>query len=375
MTPNSYAWIFQHPETLSAGLGRIVSDNPDLPALPELEEPTDLAMGYVYGLRLKFPHNELWEEPNGGADFLKAAIASTATNEFSAAFLLGVFAGSGDEMFFGEVVRRAKHRDGSTASLGVSVEAGAVLDPLAGIPEADHLFTAFSFNPHRIELGNFPNVAGTVVSLLPRDGALPALPPDAGTVGSIPDDFFARPGNPPPAREIQPNNPYAQGFQTVLLATLADLPEVIPVYAGPSVEFGPLYLSLTVTTELISRLTRAYRSLTLPAEGFAWADDTLDPLKGSALLCLDPQLVTALGLPVSHKPGDFSRYEDPLNTYPMQGVAVVVARIYQDGSGMYFPAIAEADGHERPLAGEWDLNVAKAQSCKRVAEMLKKAGL
>jgi hypothetical protein len=59
----------------------------------------------------------------------------------------------------------------------------------------------------------------------------------------------------------------------------------------------------------------------------------------------------------------------------MQGVTAVVARISQDGAGLYCPTVATKEGRELPLPAESDLNVAKAQACKTVAAMLKEAGL
>lgn len=359
MTSNTQrTWIFETPETLSAGLGRVVSDNPDLPALPELEEPTDLALGYIYGLKLRFPADLLWEPPNGGVELLERATGAANAGDFSAAFILGVFAGSGESLFFGELVRRARHRDGSTATLGVATDALHVLGELAGIPAAENLFTAFSFDPANVLTGDYPNVGREVEWLkfgpgrpktIFREG-VGEMPADQTTSGKefesdpVPALFVALVG-----REAELPGMSARLF-------LGDTPKV-ETTDGLVCLFGTL-CSLTVVNELINRLMTAYRSLTLPAEGFVWIDDTLDPLKGSELACLDPFQVGALGLPWS----------------PEKGICIS-ARIHQNDAGEYLAVVSLKDGGVLNLPPEADLNVAKVEVCKVMAGKLKDLGL
>lgn len=362
MTPNSLSWICRTPETLLTGLGRVSSDNPDLPALPELEECRgNLFYGYVYGLKIKFPDDVLWDEPNAGKRLL--ALSLPLPGVLPAWYLLGLFAGSGDTDFFGELVRRAKHRDGSTGSIGLGTEALHALGALVGIPEAEQLFTAFSFDPANVAVGDYPNegitkkLAGVSVGLEGNSISTGSSDTSGGEwIPFQPPASNPAPDPPPPFLPVLNFQP-VEGMPAVLVS-LGDTPDVTTgqngrVYIGSSIP-----LSLTVVNELINRLMVAYRSLTLPAEGFAWFDDTLNPLSGSELCILDPYVVKVLDLPWSADKG-----------------VCIAAKILQNNSGEYLGVVNQKGGGERTLEPEADLNQAKVEVCKVFQASLKDAGL
>lgn len=294
-----------------------------------------LLAGLIRGLKLQHPDSPVWASPLGadfitGADQVLAADAGEPpqTAEWNQYYGMLWLAGR-DTAALAELIRRAKHRDGSTQSIVTSSGALALLSELEADPPTAAELASLGWSSAAVSFGYHP----------------PGLPvPVSGTPGSVlmPSGDVVVPAVPAlgaaPVAGVQaiPSGPF-EGVAA------ADLP------AG-RVTIGGALLSITGAIRLQDSLTAAVRSLLLPGEGYAWVDLTYDPKHSSSLCVLDGEL--AAGLPIA----------------PDSPGSALKAEVLQDDDGSYTARIYGADGSVKRVHGTpyTDINEAKFAVAREV---------
>jgi hypothetical protein len=293
------------------------------------------------------------------------------------------FAVSGAEADLAELVRRAKHRDGSAASVGTSSAAlSLLLEAGADDPEIAARIKAAGLDLNNVRFGNHPapslpetipdaEPAGVTASenqaLESMRAAAPAPPPpvrrfnlQTAVVSHAALGAAAPPAPSPALRHLEPAAPV-----TAVPAPPAPSPAAIgrevsfDAGASPNLDAGDVSLvgvrlSITAAARLALSLTAATRALLLPAEGCAWVDDRTDPAKKSELVVLDP--VLAEGLPPSAWDG------------------ALLAELGQSvENGTYQVKVYDRNGGSTFVTGSWiDMNNAKAAAAERVRPELRR---
>lgn len=305
-----------------------------------LTDPIERA-GIVSALHDAFPDLEEWmAEPAAG--FLldlseEPLIAGPQETPDWNTYYARRFSISGSLADLRELVRRAKHRDGSTASIQTSSAALSLLSEAAdGHPEIAVALASAGLDLAAIQFGVFPAGAPATAAAAPR-GAL-----GTGAIGSrasAPVAFPPVPASAAPAAAAAPS-----GWSPRVV--------VADPFAG-TVEVGGVPLSVTAALAMLDDLTRATRRLLLPAEGTAWVNDRIDPLKLSELVMLDPYL--AAGLPLF-----------------AAGGAILAEVLQSPEDGVYRGKLYDRSGGSSQF-GEWhDMNQAKCSIAERVRPELQK---
>jgi hypothetical protein len=252
-----------------------------------------------------------------------------------------------------ELVRRAKHRDGSTAAIQTSSAALSLLSAAAeGRADIALSLSSLGLDLSNIKFGNHPAGALPVPYFTPGvDPVLNLNAPEAGASTAEVTVRVRRAANPVPAaaREFPPEPAAAA---TPQLAGPYDSSVFADVGAG-TVQVGGLHLSITKALALVDGLVSATRRLLLPAEGCQWVNDQTDPLKFSSLVVLDSYL--AAGLPV----------------FP--GGGALLAEITQsEQDGLYRVKVYDRTGGSSQFGESSDMNDAKFLTAERVRPELQK---
>jgi hypothetical protein len=192
--------------------------------------------------------SKLQEEDTTGHDFVDAAV--------------GRWARTGDVKFIGELVRIAKHRDGSTARLGESLYAMEVLNTAV---IADHEFKAilrnFGYDTDKPTHGDFPN------GLTADDFSAPAPESDQGALQTL--DADAHVGQ---VTAVDRMNSFALSVNCRGESDGVVVLEFYGVEGLPNVQSG-VRIGISVAAELQEELGQLIDELTLPAaEGYEWID-------------------------------------------------------------------------------------------------------
>jgi hypothetical protein len=230
-------------------------------ALSEIPDAsTDLAtMGAVLALHGKFPNLPYWQDGAGAAIYAEVQTIATLPPDYVDPkwnrYFLGRWAATGEPNALRELVRRARHRDGTTSALVVGTEAGVILGA-AQHPEVVKLLTKFGFNPANVKPGNFP--PGTETATEPTPAAAPAPAPPAAPAPVPPTVVIAPP--PPPAQPIIPSTPGG------IMGVSADTNAGMVVLAGTPI-------SITAALALETDLVKRTRELLIPAESYQWLDE------------------------------------------------------------------------------------------------------
>lgn len=257
------------------------------------------------------------------------------------------FAVAGAVSDLAELVRRAKHRDGSTAAIGTSSGALSLLSEASdGDPEIALRIAAAGLNLSDVRFGNYP-VGGPPPAVAP---AVVTIPIDehnhaAKVQEALEGGLSPATPMPPAARVLAFSQPL--GSPNVAAAVSANMD------AG-DVSVGGARLSITAAVNLATSLTAAARALLVPAEGCSWIDDQTDPAKQSELVVLDP--VLAEGLPPSAWSG------------------ALLAELAQSvENGTYRVKVYDRNGGSTFVTGSWtDMNDAKAAAAERVRPELQR---
>ena len=226
-----------------------------------------------------------------------------------------------------ELIRRAKHRDGSTQSIVTSSNAMELLSELERDPPTAEALTVLGWSSSAVTFGYHP--PGQPVPFT-RTAALGSIPPGGAVSVMMPSgQVVAQAAGPAPAAApaVLPSDVLAK----------ADL-------MGVRVTLGGTYLSITAAIRLGDSITAAVRSLLLPGEGYVWIDLTADPRRSSSLAVLDGEL--AAGLPA----------------FPDSPGTALKGEVLQDElSGNYTGRVYSGDGSVRTVPGIFsDMNEAKA---------------
>lgn len=194
-------------------------------------------------------------------------------------YLLGQWAVTGDSAPMLELVRRALHRDGTTAALTEGMQAVSLLS-MADDASAERL-AEFGFNRLEIATGDYPDTLAlqshlekrTVQPAAPTIPVVPAVVVPAAPAPVLPvgDVVF------PSTRAVKPA---AADLATGKVALAAQ-------FFGGGLS-GVTLVPPKSALDFIESLTSAVRSLLLPAEGYVWDDEAFSKESSSRLLLLDP---------------------------------------------------------------------------------------
>jgi hypothetical protein len=357
--------------------------------LADTEDPQTFA-GFIAAAHEAAPDAKEWKEEPASVliDGLVTLGPPQETAEWNG-FYLARYAFSGNEnKDLAELVRRARHRDGSTAAIVLSSSTCALLESAAGeIPELLAKLAAMGYDPQAVKFGAFHfgapvlaarPVASSNVASLENAGSSPAaavpmrfeggLYPE--TTAAAPDAIVSQ------DRPLYAGGPPAGGDPIPTTVVMrADPPEVAPgviAYAdlenGNVVLKGKANLSLSITGGLLlfNSLLETTQKLLIPAEGYLWIDD-LDQY-AAALVVLDGVLAKRLGLP--ERSGVYALragvetvwLQAELNQSVEQGAQFgrYKATLYKPGSGGAFDEFGNFE----------DFNVAKFEVAKRVRDFL-----
>jgi hypothetical protein len=229
--------------------------------------PDPALVGAIVALHQLLPDLAYWSEETG-ATLLAAATAQAATVDHSGVewnhFYLGRWAVLGDQADLDELIRRAKHRDGTTAALVTGTEAVVMLT--AAFKEhtdtiGKRLLEA-GFNPANVTTGNFPHQAQPA----PVDQAAQPAPPTSHAVA-------VRPITPAPVTApAPPANPIVIATPGGVIGVGVDANSGVVILAG-----NPI--SITAAMALETDLVKRTRELLIPASSYAWMDE-FDHSKG-----------------------------------------------------------------------------------------------
>jgi hypothetical protein len=289
--------------------------------------------GFVRGLYARFEAAEVWTKDLGEKilDESAAILAPEAgpppdTLDWNPFYALNWLAARNDAELI-ELIRRARHRDGSTQSISTSSGALAALADLAIVPELQPALARLGFDPSSVGFGNFP-----------RGGAAASPATGTGLSGGL-------------SRSQVSSVPMSE----VVLPLSA---VVEPDLVSGMVRLGTNALSLSAAVRFAAAIGAAVRSMLLPAEGFVWLDDSFDPLSSSSLLVLDSAL-SSVGLPVVVGPGN-------------DGTASLHGEVKQGADGQYRGTLYRHDGSVLPLMAEYtEMETAKfavADEIRRLAK-------
>lgn len=289
--------------------------------------------GLVRGLKLQHPDSPVWTSQVGEGAIQTAEQILSAdageppqTAEWNQYYGMLWLAGH-DTAALAELIRRAKHRDGSTQSIVTSSGALALLSELEADPPTAAELASLGWSSTAVSFGYHPpgqpvpitsNVAGAPGSvLMPSGDVVAAQAPAAPAVPAPPVQFDGE--------------------------AKADL-------SAGHVTIGGAFLSITNAIRLQDSLTVAVRSLLLPGEGYVWVDLTYDPKHSSSLCVLDGEL--AAGLPIA----------------PDSPGSALKAEVLQDDDGSYTARIYGSDGSVKRVHGTpyTDINEVKFAVAREV---------
>jgi hypothetical protein len=322
-----------------------------------------LFAGLVNGAFSAFPESAEWDSEPGHTIWEKAFVLGPPeqTAEWNQ-FFLGKFAYLGADADLAELIRRARHRDGSTASIVLGSAACALLDSAAAdCPELLKKLLAMGYNPAAVNTGYFPGPPFPGVEPIHSPADVPA----AGPAVSLP---FTSDLPPAPI-----------GNTIAGPAAANDPPEVaVGVVAVPDMTAGAVVLSgmvsasisITAALNLLVGLTESTQRLFLPKEGYMWVDD-IDHLAG-ALIVLDKVLAERLGLP--ERSGLYALRAG----LPSVWLAGELTQSEEQGQfGLYHAVMMKPNsgGSFDQFGAFPDFNTAKFELAKRVRESLAALGI
>jgi hypothetical protein len=294
------------------------------------------------------------------------------------------FAVAGAAADLAELVRRAKHRDGSAASVAASSAALSLLvEAASGDEEILARIRGAGLDLYNVRFGNHPAALPGPEVTIHLEGPNKAALEDEATLGGLVHASVPARASAAPAPAAGPAGPPRRRFHlqtAVVNPTTAPVPVAAPVrvaapapvaaplpaaslpWGGPApspnsdagdITFGGAHLSITAALNLCTSLGAAARALLLPVEGCAWVDDRTDPAKKSELVILDP--VLAEGLPPSVWDG------------------ALAAELLQSADGVYQVKVYDRSGGSTYVTGSWlDMNDAKAAAAERMRPELQK---
>jgi hypothetical protein len=354
--------------------------------------------GVVSALYEAFPDLDAWKtDPYAGwlVDAVELQHSGPDGTAEANGYYAARFAVSGLAPDLAELVRRAKHRDGSAASVAASSAALSLLiEAAAGDEEIAARIKAAGLDLNNVRFGSHPApgspAASPAAASSPDAPAPPAAPAPAAPAPAAPAPAAPAPAAPAPAAPAPAAPPRRRfNLQTAVVshgpaspavpsAGLRHLQPAAPVTAVPAsapagpgrevtygagaspnldagdITLGGARLSITAAANLAVSLTAATRALLLPAEGCVWVDDKTDPAKKSELVVLDPFL--AEGLPPSVWDG------------------ALLAELAQSvENGTYQVKVYDRNGGSTYITGSWlDMNDAKAAAAERVRPELQR---
>jgi hypothetical protein len=247
-------------------------------------------------------HPDEFKTPEGQARLKHAAELIHAADHGDAAdfntpewtrFYIGRFAVSHSPDDLNEIIRRARHFDGSTATIQVQTNAVALLAKgVHDFPQSvGRGLKAAGYNFGNIKPGSFPPKSRPVAPVVSDPEPAPKVTSDPISlgvgvgVGGLIEGMMGT-GNqaaaPIPASAAEPEEDSGALLRrpfAMLAANMVTIPDgvhgVIDVCGVP--------MTITVALELELEIVKATRALLLPAEGFAWRDDTMSPSVHSQL--------------------------------------------------------------------------------------------
>lgn len=294
-------------------------------------------------------------------------------------YFVGAYA-AGDVNGLRELIRRAKHRDGSTVSVVAGTDAMGLVESAAiASPPFASVATANGFTVGAVVLGDFPpgsltafgiHAAAVPTSNLTGIASETAL--TRGTAQSAIPQTRATPRRPPSERD------QAEGRKPTGPAALpvADVPapawNLLPPWATPDMGGGIVRLgdpnrpsarlAISEAIALGDSLTLSVRRLLLPAEGFAWIHDTMDPLAIASLVDLD----TTRGAGLPDFTGDGGG--------KLQGTVAQSIGSTENRAVFYSCRLFAANGTSETFGQFADINDAKFAIATRVRELLNTEG-
>jgi len=305
-------------------------------------------------------------------------------------YFLGRWMVCGNLADLAELVRRAKHRDGSTSTLGTSGDAVTLLSAGFGRDvELRRKLRGLAFDPATLKFGNHPPGSSTAFVIV-----IPAARAAAGRSVRSPQGAarspIARPkpvdaaaafakvplsetvasvhgaGDVPAGASLAPlaesGGTTRLEMTATAIAETADMPVSVDETAG-TVKVGDFSLSITRAWSLHKALVTSIRSLVIPAEGFAWVDSMADPEAFSALVLFDSQLRP--GLP--DFTGTGALQPPPGQNWKLQ------AQVAQDPDTAFYSAkLFDTKGEYSTLPKQFaDMNQAKHAVASAVRALLK----
>jgi hypothetical protein len=287
----------QHTLALQLGTPENQRPAPGVDSILKLSEGNSFTgavlAGFVEGLCVVHGEElEVWATPEGRALLLKVLPDAANFPEGVPVdhdgndYLVGRF-GGGDRLALRELIRRAKHRDGSAAAIDAGDDALIILTTgsrgvlgLAALLAENGLGKEVKFGFHPV---------GSETAFLSSGARTPVAPV---LVSPPPVPVAPAPAAPEPPVDLQPRPPASI---TVIdgraAAVTVDLKKGVLLFGGNPMPVG-------TAAELADALNIGVRQLLIPAEGYTWVDDMRDPNRLTSLLCHDAFLAgPAEGLP------------------------------------------------------------------------------
>lgn len=314
-------------------------------------------------------------------------------------FFLGRFARLASLDDLAELIRRARHRDGSTSSIVLGSATHLLLaSAAADIPELRGVLKLHGLDLDAMKTGDFPPMLDPAVNSLADStgtappevlartglpagfGSFPAPGPEPRWLGGrlvggpaavavveVPAETVSGTGAGPNeirAEEIEPSD-NDMGDDPKLGSNAAG-----KQLAGWNLETGMIrmfHMRLTPTAALaaLQSLVVATQNILIPHEGYTWVDEMEQ--KGSTLVCLDKWLAERVKLP--ERSGELA-LRLGVDTLWLQGE---IKQLTEDGPkfGHYLAVLQHGSGGAFEEFGDFiDLNDAKFELAKKVRGVL-----
>lgn len=392
MTPETVHSLLSFGAALSRGNSpadvvrtALAGDRPDFP------KDSLAVMGFFEGLKALARRHEIF--PDAAAldeafnDLESEAFAALdavckgdpSAKSFSNDYLLGLWAALGNPKVLGELVRRAKHRDGSTDAVIHGGEALNILrDAYHNLPGFQSHLESLGFTPSKVRFGDYP-YTGLIDQVMNGPDKTPAAPPPAPAAlvenavqePAPPVDQVAAEAAPAPVPAAPAwNAPGTPAPPIVGVSARANLDNatIAAVIGGNMVGV----LRVTDALALGMALGMAGRAILIPMEGYAWADIPDGTRSSSTLLLLDRYVAGELEKGGTKLP---ARGETALEPRSGDGCFLAAEVSQNPRNGVYAIKVWMSEVAFNDAGSSDDFNDAKAKAAAVIRALLLSRGI